>query len=110
MKRTYEVIIKVNDDVKLMPVYAYSVLHAVVIIGNTMSYERILAVTEVSANRYNALKMAAEIANADTWLDCKEECVELCRLAGMLSEWKEADGDIFESVLNEAAKKLHVKI
>lgn len=57
MKRTYEVIIKVNDDVKHMSVYAYSVLHAVIIIGNTMSYERILAVTEISANRYYALKM-----------------------------------------------------
>lgn len=65
---------------------------------------------EVSANRYHALKMAVAIANADTWLDCKEECVELCRLAGMESEWQEADGDTFEAVLNEAAKKLNVNI
>ena len=106
MKRTYEVMIKVNDDVKLMPVHAYSVLEAAFITVNHATYERILAVTEVSANRYYTLKMAAAIANADTWLDCEEECVELCRLAGMESEWQEADGDTFEAVLNEAAKKL----
>ena len=110
MKRTYEVIIKVKDDVKLMPVYAYSVIEAAFIIVNNASYDRIVAVTEVSAQRYHALKMAAAIDNADTWLDCEEECVELCRLAGMLTEWREADGDTYESVLNEAAKKLSVKI
>lgn len=110
MKRTYEVIIKVNDDVKLMPVHAYSIVEAVITIAKNVSYERIVAVTEVSTNRYHALKMAAAIANADTWLDCEEECVELCRLAGMLTEWREAGGDTFESVLNEAAKKLSVKI
>lgn len=54
-------------------------------------------------------KMAAVIANADTWLDC-EECVELCRLAGIESEWQEAGWNTFETVLNEAAKKLNVKI
>lgn len=110
MKRTYEVIVKVNDDVKLLPVHAYSVVHAGFIITYSMSYERILSITEVSAHRYHVLKMAAAIANADTWLDCEEECVELCRLAGMLTEWREADGDTFEFVLNEAAKKLCVKI
>lgn len=110
MKRTYEVIIKVNDDVKLMPVHAYSVVEAAFIIANNTSYERILSITEVSACRYHVLKIASAISNAETWLDCEEECVELCRLAGMLTEWREADGDTFESVLNEAAKKLNVKI
>lgn len=57
-----------------------------------------------------ALNLALIISNADTWDECKSECTELCRLAGMESEWREADGDIFESVLNEAAKKLNVKI
>lgn len=109
-KRPYEVMMKVNDDVKLRPVHAYSLIEAAFIIVNHATYERILAVTEVSASRYHALKIAAAIANADTWLECGEECVELCRLAGMESEWQEADGDTFEAVLNEAAKKLNVKI
>ena len=109
-KRSYEVMIKVNDDVKLMPVHTYSLLEAAIIIVNRATYERILAVTEVSASRYHALKIAAEISNDDTWLECEEEGMELCRLAGMESEWQEADGDTFESVLNEAAKKLNVKI
>lgn len=109
-KRSYEVMIKVNDDVKLIPVHTYSLLEAAITIVNRATYERILAVTEVSASRYHALKIAATIANTDTWLECEEECIELCRLAGMESEWQEADGDTFESVLNEAAKKLNVKI
>ena len=62
-----------------------------------------------SKNIYT-LNLALVISNADTWEECESECAELCRLAGMESEWQEADGDTFESVLNEAAKKLHVKI
>lgn len=62
-----------------------------------------------SKNIYT-LNLALVISNADTWDECKAECAELCRLAGMESEWQEADGDTFESVLNEAAKKLNVKI
>ena len=54
--------------------------------------------------------MSFAIANADTWEDCENECAELCRLAGMESEWREADGDTFEAVLIEAAKKLNVEI
>lgn len=62
-----------------------------------------------SKNIYT-LNLALVISNADTWDECKSECVELCRLAGMESEWQEADGDTFEAVVNEAAKKLNVKI
>lgn len=57
-----------------------------------------------------ALNLALIISNADTWDECKNECAELCRLAGMESEWQEADGDIFEDVVYKAAKKLNVKI
>lgn len=35
---------------------------------------------------------------------------ELCRRAGLESEWKEADGDSFESVVNRAAEILGVII
>ena len=40
----------------------------------------------------------------------KDECAELCRMAGMESEWAEADGETFEAVLIEAAKKMNVEI
>lgn len=62
-----------------------------------------------SKNIY-ALNLALVISNADTWDECESECVELCRLAGMESEWQEADGDSFEAVLNKAAKKMNVEI
>lgn len=57
-----------------------------------------------------ALNLALIISNTDTWDECKNECAELCRLAGMESEWQEADGDTFEDVVYKAAKKLNVKI
>ena len=60
--------------------------------------------------RYHILKIASAIREADTWGDCENECAELCRLAGMESEWREADGETFEDVLIEAAKKLNVEI
>ena len=73
-------------------------------------YEDVVAVNEISFERYHALNIAFAIREADTWEDCEEECIELCRLAGMLTEWREADGDTFEKVLIEAAKKLNVEI
>ena len=72
--------------------------------------EKLVSIEEITYERGHILNITSAIANADTWLDCEEECVELCRLAGMESEWREADGDNFEAVLNEAAKKLNVKI
>ena len=73
-------------------------------------YEDVVAVKEISFKRYHVLNTASAIRGADTWDDCENECAELCRLAGMESEWLEADGDTFEEVLNEAAKKLNVEI
>ena len=73
-------------------------------------YEDVVSVNEITFERYHVLNMAFAIANADTWDECEPECAELCRLAGMESEWREADGDTFEKVLIEAAKKLNVEI
>lgn len=39
-----------------------------------------------------------------------ELCEELCKLAGLEDEWKEADGKTFEQVLYKAADVLGVEI
>ena len=67
-------------------------------------------IKENSFERYHILNIASAIREADEWYECENECTELCRLAGMESEWKEADGETFEAVLIEAAKKLGVEI
>ena len=94
-----------------MTVKDYTLIGALCKCSNYMNvYEDVVAVNEISFERYHALNIASAIREADTWIDCEEECVELCRMADMLSEWREAGADTFESVLNEAAKKLNVEI
>lgn len=39
-----------------------------------------------------------------------EVAEELCELAGLADEWKEADGESFEQVLYKAAEILNVEI
>ena len=72
--------------------------------------EDAVSVNEINFERYHALNIASTILEADTWGECENECAELCRLAGMESEWREANGETFEAVLIEAAKKLNVEI
>ena len=55
-----------------------------------------------------AVELAEKIRNADTWNP--DHLQELCKLAGMLEEWKAADGDTFEHVAYAAAEKLNVEI
>lgn len=55
-----------------------------------------------------AYEIAEELKNSGEWIP--ELCEELCELAGMSDEWKEADGDSFESVLYKAAESLGVEI
>lgn len=74
-----------------------------------ISYNLVSA-NEISFERYHALHIASAIREADEWDECEDECAELCRLAGMESEWIEADGETFEAVLIEAAKKMNVEI
>ena len=111
MKKAYEVAFKDGNEIKTATVKGYTLIGALFKCSNYMDvYEDVVAVNEITFERYHALKIASAIREADTWLDCEEECAELCRLACMESEWREADGDTFEAVLIEAAKKLNVEI
>ena len=57
-----------------------------------------------------AAKLADAIRYAKSWESCKDECIQLCDMAGMADEWDNAEGDTFECVLDRAAEKLHVRI
>ena len=107
MKKAYEVTYKDGNGFKTATVKGYTLVGAVCKLN---VYENVVSVNEISLERYHALNIASTIREADTWLDCENECDELCWLAGMESEWREADGETFESVLIEAAKKLNVEI
>ena len=111
MNKAYEVTYKDGNEFKTATVKGYTLIGALCKCNNYMNvYEDIVAVNEISFERYHALNTASAIREADTWEDCENECAELCRLAGMESEWVEADGDTFETVLIEAAKRLKVEI
>ena len=111
MKKAYEVIYKDGNEFKKVTVKGYTLIGALVTSEHYKNiYENLVAVYEINFERYHALDLAFAIAKADTWYDCENECAELCRLAGMESEWREADGETFEAVLIEAAKKLNVEI
>ena len=111
MKKAYEVTYKVGNEFKTVTVKGYTLIGALCKCSNYMNvYEDVVSVNEISFERYHALNIASAIREADTWLDCENECAELCRLANMESEWAEADDETFETVLIEAAKKLDVEI
>ena len=111
MKKAYEVTYKDGNEFKTATVKGYTLIGALATLAHYKNiYENLVFVNEISFERYHVLNTASAIANADTWEDCEYECCELCRLAGMESEWAEADGDTFETVLIEAAKKLNVEI
>lgn len=110
MKKAYEVTYKDGQNTVTKTVKAYTIIGATYVIAAYGSCENVICIKEITFERYHALNMSFAIANADTWEDCENECAELCRLANMESEWLEADGDTFEAVLIEAAKKLNVEI
>ena len=111
MKKVYEVTFKDGNEFKTATVKGYSLIGALFKCRDYMNvHEDVVSVNEISFERYHILNTASAIREADTWEDCEEECAELCRMANMESEWLEADGETFESVLIEAAKKLNVKI
>ena len=111
MKKAYEVTYKEGNEFKTATVKGYSLIDALCKCCSNMNVcENLVSVNDISFERYHAINVASAIREADTWRDCEEECVELCRLAGMLTEWREAGIDTFESVLIEAAKKLNVII
>lgn len=53
-------------------------------------------------------EIAKELRESGEWIP--NLCEELCVLADMENEWKEADGESFEGVLYVAAEKLGVEI
>ena len=111
MKKPYEVTFKDGNEIKTATVKAYTLTNALITLMKfPIVYVNLVAINEISLERYHTLNIASAIREADTWLDCENECSELCRLAGMESEWLEADGETFEAVLIEAAKKLNVEI
>ena len=57
-----------------------------------------------------AIELAEAIRDAHDWESCKDECRQLCDMAGLSGEWDNADGETFEGVLDRAADKLHVRI
>ena len=111
MKKAYEVKYKDGDEIKTTTVKGYTLIGALFTLAHYKNiYENLVFVSIISFERYHALNTAFAIHEVDTWLDCEDECAELCRMAGMESEWREADGETFEAVLIEAAKKLNVEI
>ena len=111
MLKPYEVTFKDGNEFKTATVKGYTLIGALLKCSNYMNvYEDVVAVNEISYERYHTLKIAFAIRESDTWDECEPECAELCRLADMESEWREADGETFEEVLIEAAKKLNVEI
>lgn len=57
-----------------------------------------------------ATELAEAIRDAHDWESCKDECRQLCEMAGMADEWDNADGETFGGVIDRAAAKLHVRI
>ena len=111
MKKAYEVTYKDGNKIRKVTVKGYTLIGSLVTMANYPDiYENLVAVNEINFERYHALNIASAIREADTWSDCEEECAELCRMANMEFEWLEADGESFEEVLIEAAKKLNVEI
>ena len=112
MKKAYEVKYKDGNEFKTATVKGYTLIGALCTCSDYINVcdNAVVAANEITFERYHALNMSFAIANADTWEDCEYECCELCRLAGMESEWAAADGETFEAVLIEAAKKLNVEI
>ena len=111
MKKAYEVTYKDGNEFKTATVKGFSLSGVLITLKKyPIVYFNLVSLNEISFERYHVLNTASAIHEADEWYDCENECAELCRLAGMESEWKEADGDTFEAVLIEAAKKLNVEI
>lgn len=56
----------------------------------------------------SAVLLAEKIRKNPEWnLD---DCQELCDMAGIIGEWKKADGETFEQVVEKAAEILKVSI
>ena len=77
------------------------------------SYYRTIATVcfEGGVNIDDSINAAAKrIREAHDWEACESKCAELCEAAGMFDEWREADGETLETVINKAARILGVRI
>lgn len=111
MAKVYEVTFKDGNEFKTATVKGHTLVGALCTCSRYMNvYSDLVGVNEIGSERYHALNIASAIREADTWQDCEEECAELCRMAGMKSEWKKVGDKTFVKVLFEAAKKLNVEI
>ena len=111
MKKAYEVTYKDGNEIRTTTVKAYTLIGTLCTLPKyTTIYDNMVSIREISSERYHILNLASAIREADTWDECEDECAEICRLAGMESEWLEADGETFETVLSEAAERLNVEI
>ena len=72
---------------------------------------KVKTIDEREDNKMSRAKELAETINkAHDWEEVIEELNELCELAGIENEWKQADGDDFEDVIDKAADILGVEI
>lgn len=106
----YEIKVSVRKEIRVYPVRAFTMEDAIYTIAHHKEFIYIVSVSEITCERFHILELAEIIIDSDSWVDCESECAEICHYAGYDVEWHEADGDTFEAVLNEAAKKLNVKI
>ena len=58
----------------------------------------------------NKYELAEKIRQSDNWMDVETEIDELVELAGLIEEYKAADGETFEAVIEKAASTLGVEI
>ena len=112
MKKVYEVKFKDGNELITAVTKGHTLVGSLINLTDYLNvYDKLVSVNEIDFERYHILNLASAIREADdTWDECEEECAELCRLAGMEVEWAEADGETFEAVLSEAAKRLNVEI
>jgi hypothetical protein len=57
-----------------------------------------------------AEQLAETIRNSHDWEEVQAELEEICSLAGFEDTWNIADGETFETVLQEVARILEVEI
>ena len=67
-----------------------------------------LEVWQIVQRRAEALELAEKLRSQSEW--DYETCENLCDLAGMESEWDNADGDTFEDVVCKAAALFGIEI
>lgn len=64
--------------------------------------------SELELSLMRAEEVASLMRRTGYWDN--KQCERLCELAGLEREWRDADGESFETVLDKAAEKLQVEI